>query len=65
LHIVLGDKNDGTRTRCLTRGATYFANDVFLGPVANGVGRVEAEAVEMKFFDPITAIRDEKFANWS
>ncbi len=65
LQIVLGDKNDGTRTRRLARGATDFANDVFLGPVANGVRRIEAETVEMKFFDPITAVCDEKFANWS
>src|SRR3954451_13937610 len=65
LQIVLCDKNDRTRTRRLARRLIDCANDVFLGPIANGVRRVEAEAIEMKFFDPITSVRNEKFANWS
>ena len=31
----------------------------------NSVRCVETVAIEMKFFDPITAVCDEKFANWS
>jgi hypothetical protein len=65
LQIVLRDQNDRTPPGGLARGATDCANNVFFGLVANGVRRVEAEAVEMKFFDPITAVREEKFANWS
>ncbi len=65
LQIVLGDENDGTRTRRLARGETDCAYDVFVGLIANGVCCVETETIEMKFFDPVTAVRDEKFANWS
>ena len=61
--IVLGHKNDRTRTRRLARGATHCAYDVFLGLIMNRVGRVEAEAIEMKFLDPITSVGDEKFAH--
>src|SRR4029079_9137243 len=65
LHIVLRDENDRTPHLCFARRAADRANDVFLVLIANSVRCVETKAIEMKFFDPITAVCDKKFANWS
>ena len=64
LQIVLGDQNDRTPARGLTRSTAQCADNVFFGVVANGVRRVEPEAIEMKFLDPIASVGDEELANW-
>ena len=65
LEIVLGDEDDGVRAGRFPRCAPNSADDVFTGSIADGMCRVEAEPVEMKFLNPITPIRYEKLANWT
>ena len=65
LQVVFRDQDDGTRPGSLARAATDCANNVFFGFVANGVRGVEPKTIEMKFFDPIASVGNEKFANRS
>ena len=65
LEIVFGDEDDRARAGCFSRRASNSADDVFVGLIADSVRRVETESVEMKFLNPISSVRNEKFADRS
>src|SRR2546430_7445665 len=58
LRLVFGDENDRTPARREPGRTTDRAHDVFVRLVVDALGRIEAEPVEMKFLDPISAVGD-------
>src|SRR3954452_6408673 len=63
LRLIFRDQQNRSFAGCFARGPSDRADDVFLRFIVNALGRVEAKAVEMEFFDPITAVADEEFAD--
>ncbi len=63
LRLVFGQQNDIASTGRLPRGLRHFGENVRVGVVENLLRRVEAEAIEMKFLDPIPHICDEELAD--
>jgi len=63
LPLVLGDQNDIAWFRRLARDASDRTNDIFCRAVLYFLGRVEAEAVEMKLVDPVTTVANEELAD--
>ena len=64
LPLVFRDQNDRARASGFARGAADSADDVLLGVVKDGLRRVEAESIEVEFFNPIATIGNEKFTDW-
>ena len=63
LKIVLSDEDDRARGSRVARSASDGADNVLTRSIADGVCRVETEAVEMKFLNPVTPIRNEKLTD--
>src|SRR5438477_5812855 len=63
LPFVFRDQNDRARTCRLAGGAANGPNNVFIRIVQDALRGVEAESIEMEFFDPVATICNEKLAN--
>ena len=63
LPLVFGDQNDRAWSSGFAGGPANCADDVFVRFIMNRIGGVEAEAVEVEFVDPVTAVGDVKFAD--
>src|SRR5437763_2226793 len=63
LPFVFRDQNDRALTCRLARGAANGPNNVFIRIVQDALRGVEAESIEMEFFDPVATICNEKLAN--
>ena len=63
LPFVLRHQNDGTLACGAAGSSTDSADDVLVRFVEDAFCRVEAKAVEVKLFDPIAPVGDEKLAD--
>ena len=64
LPLVFRDQNNRALASGFARGAADSLDDVLSGAVKDGLRRVEAESIEVEFFNPIAPIGNEKFADW-
>jgi hypothetical protein len=64
LSLVFRDQNDRARVSGFARGAADSADDVLIGIIKDALRRIEAESIEVEFFNPVAAIGNEKFADW-
>src|SRR5947209_17444703 len=63
LRLIFRHQQNRSFARRFARGPSDRADDVFLRFIVNALGSVEPKPVEMEFFDPITAVADEEFAD--
>ena len=63
LSFILRHQNDGTLTCGMAGGSADRADNVLVRFVEDAFRRVEAKAIEVKLFDPVAPVGDEKFAN--
>ena len=63
LPLIFCDQNDRARTSGITRNAADSTDDVLIGVIKDALRRVEAESVEVEFFNPVATIGNEKLAD--
>src|SRR6478609_3635672 len=61
LRLVFSDQHDGSPSCRPPRLSGQLSQDMVIACVMNGMRCVDPQAVNVKFFDPITGILDDEF----
>src|SRR6476659_679257 len=65
LRFVLRYENKGAISCRGSSRSPDCAHNIFLGRIEDALGGIETKSVEVKFLDPITAVRNEEFPDRS
>src|SRR5262249_43139147 len=63
LWFVLGHEEGGASMGCVSHAASYGCENMIRGGIVDVLSGIQAQAVEVKFLDPVAGIGNEKLAH--